>query len=85
MKELVDIIIRLGNTYLEMNFKDDTDINIGFDDSIIEDTQSEFQRDLLLTNAGALTVEELRAKYVNETIEEAKKKISNSEQIEDEE
>lgn len=85
LKELVDIIIRLGNTYLEMNFKDDTDINIGFDDSIIEDTQSEFQRDLLLTNAGALTVEELRAKYVNETIEEAKKKISNSEQMEDEE
>lgn len=83
IKELAGVIIRLGNIFLGAGLKEDCKITVNFDDSIIEDTQSEFQRDLLLVNAGAMKTEELRAKYMNEDLEAAKKNLAGTNNSED--
>lgn len=78
IKDLIGVIIRLGNTYKLASLNPDCGIEVNFDDSIIEDTQAEFQRDMLLVNAGAMTREELRAKYMNESAETAVNKLSGT-------
>lgn len=78
LKELVHIILRLGTDVIHVQgliSKPDLSITIDFDDSIIEDKQADFNRDLLLVNAGAMGIDELRAKYMNESLEDARKKL----------
>lgn len=43
LEELARIILRLGNSVLHMGLKEDVEISIDFDDSIIEDTRTELQ------------------------------------------
>lgn len=82
LKELVQIIIRIGRAYTgAVGLKQDVEITIDFDDSIIEDRQAEFQRDMILLNAGLLRQEEVRAKYMGETEEEAKKNLPRQEKL----
>lgn len=84
IKELVRIIIRLGiATGNALNI--DTDIVIDFDDSIIEDKTAERQQDRQDVSMGAMTLEEYRAKWYGETIEEARSKIVSEEVTPDEE
>lgn len=81
LKNLVRIIIHLGKTIVGVpKLKEEAEVTIDFDDSIIEDKQAEFQRDMLMLNAGLLRKEEVRAKYQNETVEEAKKKLPEIDQ-----
>ena len=76
LDELVYIILRLGKTVVkEDGLELEPEITIDFDDSIIEDKQAEFNRDIMLVNAGAMGVDELRSKYMNESIDDARKNL----------
>ena len=55
-----------------------TDVTISFDDSIIEDKNAEFVRRMQLVTQGIITREEFRSWYMNEPIETAAEKISES-------
>ncbi len=54
----------------------DEEIQIDFDDSIIEDRQKEFSERLQMVTAGASSKVELRMWYFNETEEQAKKALA---------
>ena len=56
-----------------MDYKSDVTVKIDFDDSIIEDKGTEFTRRLQLVQSGAYAPWELRAYYLNETEDTAKK------------
>lgn len=64
--ELCRILLRLGNTAMNAGMNEDVEISIDFDDSIIEDKQSEFSRDMQMLSAGIMNDWEFRAKYMNE-------------------
>lgn len=64
--ELCRIILRLGNTYMGAGLNEDVEISVDFDDSIIEDKQAEFSRDIQLLNAGIMNDWEFRSKWMNE-------------------
>ena len=66
MIELCRIILRLGNTYMGAVLNEDVEISVDFDDSIIEDKQADFSRDMQLLNAGIMNDWEFRAKWMNE-------------------
>lgn len=68
LKGLVKAIGRLKGVKIE-------DVNIDFDDSIIQDKESERQTDIRDVSIGALGLDEYRAKWYNETIEEARSKL----------
>lgn len=51
------------------------DVNVDFDDSIIQDKETERQTDIRDVSIGALGLDEYRAKWYNETIEEARSKL----------
>lgn len=80
LKQLIRIIIRLGIvTGNSLNL--DTEIVINFDDSIIEDKDTERKRDLQDLSAGIMSHAEYRAKWYGETIEEAEKKLPVQSQV----
>lgn len=83
--ELCRIILRLGNTAMNAGLNEDVEISIDFDDSIIEDKQSDFSRDMQLLNAGIMNDWEFRAKWMNEDDETAKKMLPKMEDMTDEE
>lgn len=80
LKQLIRIIIRLGIvTGNSLNL--DTEIVINFDDSIIEDKDTERKRDLQDLSVGIMSHAEYRAKWYGETIEEAEKKLPVQSQV----
>ena len=70
LSDLVRIIIRLGNVCGE-GLNEDVDIKIDFDDSIIEDKSAERNNDRTDVGMGVMSLAEYRAKWYNETIEDA--------------
>lgn len=80
LKELIGIIIRLGNALGEQ-LDENTEITIDFDDSIIEDKTAERQQDRQDVAMGAMPLYEYRAKYYGETIEEAKRIVQSKEEL----
>lgn len=85
LEELARIILRLGNSMLHMGLNEDVEISIDFDDSIIEDKQQDFSRDMQLLNAGIMNAWEFRAKWMNEDEATAKAALPGLEDITDEE
>lgn len=81
LQELCRIILRMGNTILKMGLKEDVEISIDFDDSIIEDKQSEFNRIMQMVSAGMMTPEEGRSIITNETIETARAALPQMEDL----
>ena len=81
LKELVRIILRMGNTYCGQNLNTDVEISIDFDDSIIEDKNTEFQRDSAMLSMGILNSYEFRMKWMNEDEETAKAALPQMEQL----
>jgi len=57
------------------------DVNVDFDDSIIQDKETERQTDIRDVSIGALGLDEYRAKWYNETIEEARSKLPQQAEI----
>ena len=70
--ELCRILLRLGNTAMNAGLNEDVEISVDFDDSIIEDKQTDFSRDMQLLQAGIMNDWEFRAKWMNEDEETAK-------------
>lgn len=66
MKELCRILLRMGNTAMNAGLNEGVEISIDFDDSIIEDKQTDFSRDMQLLNAGIMNDWEFRMKWMNE-------------------
>lgn len=64
--ELCRILLRMGNTAMNAGLNEDVEISIDFDDSIIEDKQTDFSRDMQLLNAGIMNDWEFRMKWMNE-------------------
>lgn len=64
--ELCRILLRLGNSAMGLGLKENVEISVDFDDSIIEDKQSDFNRDLQMLNAGIMNDYEARMKWFNE-------------------
>lgn len=83
--ELCRIILRLGNTAMNAGLNEDVEISIDFDDSIIVDEQSDFNRDLQMLNAGIMNDWEARAKWFNEDEATAKAALPKMQDMADEE
>ena len=75
--DLARIILKVGNIWFGMRLNEDVEISVDFDDSIIEDTDELFERDMKMLDAGILAPEEFRAKWMNEDAETAGKAISD--------
>lgn len=74
LTELYQIIARLGSI-IGVNTNPDSEIVISFDDSIIEDKQAKRNEDRKDVSMGVMRLEEYRAKYYGETLEEAAKNL----------
>lgn len=79
--ETARIILRLGNTYLGKSLNEDVEISVDFDDSIIEDKATEFQRDVQMLSMGILQPYEFRMKWMNEDEKTAKEALPQMEQL----
>ena len=79
--EIARIILRLGNTYLGQSLNEDVEISVDFDDSIIEDKGTEFQRDVQMLSMGILQPYEFRMKWMNEDEATAKEALPQMEQL----
>ena len=64
--ELCRTLLRMGNRYMEAGLNEEVQISVDFDDSIIEDRQTEFLRDMQLLSAGIMNDWEFRMKWMNE-------------------
>ena len=64
--ELCRTLLRMGNKYMEAGLNEEVEISIDFDDSIIEDKQADFQRDMQLLSAGIMNDWEFRMRWMNE-------------------
>lgn len=78
---LCRIILRMGNAYMGMKLDEDVEISVDFDDSIIEDEESDFNRDARLLQMGILNDWEFRAKWMNEDEETAKAALPKMESL----
>ena len=72
LTELCRILLRLDNTAMDAGLDEAVEISVDFDDSIIEDKQTDFSRDMQLLQAGIMNDWEFRAKWLNEDEETAK-------------
>lgn len=85
LTELCRIILRLGNSIMGMGLNENVEISIDFDDSIIEDKQTDFARDMQMLNAGIMNAWEFRARWMNEDEATAKAALPKMEDMTDEE
>lgn len=81
LTDLCRIILRMGNKYMGMSLDEDVEISIDFDDSIIEDEESDFNRDARLLQMGILNDWEFRMKWMNEDEATAKAALPRMEEL----
>lgn len=79
--ELCRILLRLGNTSMNAGLNEDVEISIDFDDSIIEDKQTDFSRDMQLLSSGIMNDWEFRMKWMNEDEATAKAALPKMQDI----
>jgi A118 family predicted phage portal protein len=82
--ELCRILLRMGNTAMNAGLNEDVEISIDFDDSIIEDKQTDFSRDMQLLSAGIMNDWEFRMKWMNEDEATAKAALPKMQDMTDE-
>lgn len=82
--ELCRILLRMGNTAMNAGLNEDVEISIDFDDSIIEDKQTDFSRDMQLLNAGIMNDWEFRMRWMNEDEATAKAALPKMQDMTDE-
>lgn len=80
LNRLIRIIIRMG-IVLGQALNPDADITIDFDDSIIEDKETERKQDLQDVSIGVMSLEEYRAKWYGETVEQARENLPEQNQV----
>jgi A118 family predicted phage portal protein len=83
IKELIRIIIRLGTVANVPGLNEETGIVIDFDDSIIEDKETERQQDRLDVAMGVMSLAEYRAKWYGETLEKAASSLPEPAEVEE--
>ena len=83
--ELCRILLRLGNAAMNVGLDENVEISIDFDDSIIEDKQTDFSRDMQLLQAGIMNDWEFRMRWFNEDEETAKAALPKMQDITTEE
>lgn len=81
LKELCRITLRLGNTYMFAGLNEDVEISIDFDDSIIEDKDTDFNRDARMLQMGIMNDWEFRAKWMNEDEKTAREALPKMEDM----
>lgn len=81
LTELCRIILRLGNTYMGAGLNEDVEISVDFDDSIIEDEETDFNRDARMLSMGIMNDWEFRAKWMNEDEQTAKAALPKMENM----
>lgn len=81
--DLCRLILRLGNAFMSAGLKEDVEISIDFDDSIIEDKETEFNRDARMVSMGIMNAWEFRAKWMNEDEKTAKAALPGMESLVD--
>lgn len=79
--ELCRIILRLGNSAMNMGLNEEVEITIDFDDSIIIDSEKQREEDRRDVSMGVMNAWEYRAKYYGESEEEAKKNLPGMEDL----
>ena len=82
LKELVHIILRLGNV-LGRGLDEEAEVLVDFDDSIIEDKGTERQEDRQDVAMNVMRLEEYRAKWYNETLKEAARNLPEPAEVEE--
>lgn len=80
LKELITIICMLGRT-IGADVDTEAEIQIDFDDSIIEDKEAIRKEDRNDVSMGVMSLEEYRAKYYGETIEKARQNLPEQEKV----
>lgn len=73
--QLIRTIIRVGISIGTPGLREDTDVNIKFDDSIIEDKSTERRNDREEVAMGAMSLAEYRSKWYGETLEQARQNL----------
>jgi A118 family predicted phage portal protein len=61
---LARVILKLGNLWFGLNLNENIQITVDFDDSIIEDQNTAFDRDMQMLDKGVITPEEMREKWI---------------------
>ncbi len=84
IERLARITLRLGNAFMGENLNEDVEISIDFDDSIIEDDDKDFQRDVQMLSMGIINPYEFRMKWMNEDEETAKEALPKLEELSEE-
>lgn len=79
--ELCRILLHYGNASMGAGLDEEVEISIDFDDSIIEDEETNFNRDARLVQMGVMNLWEFRAKWMNESPEEAKANLPEMESL----
>ena len=74
-------VIYASNTFTTRKMADNANIEIKFDDSIIEDKQAEKSSDRLDVSMNVMSKAEFRAKWYNEDIETAERKIAETDSM----
>ena len=85
LETLCRTLLRMGNTYMGELLDEDVEISIDFDDSIIEDKETEFNRDSRMLSMGIMNPWEFRAKWMNEDEATAKASLPGVEELSDDE
>ena len=65
LRELIGILLRMGNDHFGLGMREEAEVTIDFDDSIIEDRSKEFERDCRMLELGVLGKEEFRKRWRN--------------------
>ena len=81
LTELTRTVLRLGNTYMDAGLDENVQISIDFDDSIIEDKETEFNRDARMVQMGIMQPYEFRMKHMNEDEATAKAALPKMESL----
>ena len=63
LKELTGILLRLGNDHFSLGLREDAEVTVDFDDSIIEDKSRDFERDCRMLELGVIGKEEFRERW----------------------
>lgn len=85
LETLCRTLLRMGNTYMGESLDEDVEISIDFDDSIIEDKETDFNRDSRMLSMGIMNLWEFRAKWMNEDEATAKASLPGMEELSDDE
>lgn len=81
LKELVRIILSIGNSVLRTGLNEEVEISVDFDDSIIENREQEEARIYMMLNAGLMRHDEARSILMNEDIETARSALPQMDEL----